>query len=146
MTISYYFQNNQTAEEPDKADDSSYFNFFDKIEGKNLKSASGSSNSNEPFKDLANLLKIEEAYSFDPHYLTKTQPDYKWAVRAVLLDWLSEITEQLNLRRETYYCAVNYIDRFLAKVPNVLKEKLQVLAIVSLFIAAKKEVNDIGLI
>ena len=124
MTISYYFQNNQTAEEPDKADDSSYFNFFDKIEGKNLKSASGSSNSNEPFKDLANLLKIEEAYSFDPHYLTKTQPDYKWAVRAVLLDWLSEITEQLNLRRETYDCAVSYIDRFLfAKVPNVLKEK-----------------------
>lgn len=36
--------------------------------------------------------------------------------------------------------AINYIDRFLSKVPKVARDKFQLLGVTSLFVASKLEV------
>lgn len=61
-------------------------------------------------------------------------------MRAILLDWLIEVCEVYKLRRETYYLAVDYIDRYLTNVlHSILKNHLQLIGITCLFIAAKVE-------
>ncbi|XP_063699326.1 G1/S-specific cyclin-E-like isoform X1 [Culicoides brevitarsis] len=61
-------------------------------------------------------------------------------MRAILLDWLIEVCEVYKLRRETYYLAVDYLDRYLTNVSQaVLKNHLQLIGISCLFIAAKVE-------
>ena len=44
-----------------------------------------------------------------------------------------------KLHRETFYLAAYYLDRFLACQHNVAKEKLQLIGVTALFIAAKVE-------
>lgn len=62
-------------------------------------------------------------------------------MRAILLDWLIEVCEVYKLHRETYYLAVDYIDRFLSKNKEQKKTHLQLLGITSLFVAAKVRSN-----
>lgn len=60
-------------------------------------------------------------------------------MRAILLDWIMEVCEVYHLRRNTYYLAVDYIDRYLTARPSVPKTQLQLLGVACLFIAAKLE-------
>ncbi|KAG7200284.1 hypothetical protein KM043_017750 [Ampulex compressa] len=60
-------------------------------------------------------------------------------MRAILLDWLIEVCEVYKLHRETYYLAMDYIDRYLSIHQNVPKNQLQLIGITCLFIAAKVE-------
>lgn len=59
--------------------------------------------------------------------------------RAVLLDWLVEVAEQSCLNRETYYLSMDYIDRFLSKRHDITKDKLQLVGVTALHMAAKLE-------
>lgn len=61
-------------------------------------------------------------------------------MRAILLDWLNEVCEVYKMYRETYYLAVDYIDRYLSRKKGLMKTHLQLLGVTALFIAAK--VND----
>lgn len=60
-------------------------------------------------------------------------------MRAILLDWLNEVCEVYKLHRETYYLALDYLDRYLSTKVNVSKSYLQLIGITCLFIAAKVE-------
>jgi len=60
-------------------------------------------------------------------------------MRAILLDWLIEVCEVYRLHRETFYLAVDFIDRFLGVAPAVPKNRLQLIGVTSLFIGAKIE-------
>lgn len=60
-------------------------------------------------------------------------------MRAILLDWLIEVCEVYKLHRETYYLAVDYLDRYLSVNQNVSKTRLQLIGITCLFVAAKVE-------
>ena len=60
-------------------------------------------------------------------------------MRAILLDWLIEVCEVYRLHRETFYLAVDFIDRFLGVAPTVPKNRLQLIGITCLFIGAKIE-------
>lgn len=61
-------------------------------------------------------------------------------MRAILLDWLIEVCEVYKLHRETYYLALDFLDRFLAsKMMKVNKTHLQLIGITCLFVAAKVE-------
>uniref|UniRef100_A0A182M5W0 Uncharacterized protein n=1 Tax=Anopheles culicifacies TaxID=139723 RepID=A0A182M5W0_9DIPT len=68
---------------------------------------------------------------FDEH------PGLQPRMRAILLDWLNEVCEVYKLHRETYYLAVDYIDRYLSRQKDMKKSHLQLLGITALFIAAK---------
>lgn len=70
-----------------------------------------------------------------PTYMNK-QPDLNAKMRAILIDWLSEVNDKYRLRSETLYLAVNLIDRFLAVVA-VDRKKLQLVGVTGLLLAAK---------
>lgn len=58
-------------------------------------------------------------------------------MRAVLMDWLIEVSEEFGLFRETYYTASNLVDRYLSKCPNIRKSEIQLIGVTGLFIASK---------
>lgn len=69
-----------------------------------------------------------------PGYIVK-QPDVTENMRAVLIDWLVEVTEEYNMQTETLYLAVNFIDRFLSYM-SVVRAKLQLVGTAAMFIAS----------
>ena len=48
-------------------------------------------------------------------------------MRAILLDWLIEVCEVYKLHRETFYLAVDFIDRYLSVTEGIPKTRLQLL-------------------
>jgi cyclin A len=56
-------------------------------------------------------------------------------MRAVLIDWLVEVTEEYKMQTETLYLAVNFIDRFLSYM-SVVRAKLQLVGTAAMFIAS----------
>ncbi|KAM9408713.1 G1/S-specific cyclin-E1 isoform 2-T3 [Pholidichthys leucotaenia] len=85
-----------------------------------------------------NMLEKDKSYSRDVHMMSK-HPQLQPRMRAVLLDWLMEVSEVYRLHRETYHLAQDYFDRFMATQMNVLKSTLQLIGITCLFIASKME-------
>uniref|UniRef100_A0A3Q0RGR3 Cyclin E1 n=1 Tax=Amphilophus citrinellus TaxID=61819 RepID=A0A3Q0RGR3_AMPCI len=85
-----------------------------------------------------NMLEKDKTYTRDIHMMEK-HPHLEPKMRAILLDWLMEVSEVYKLHRETYHLAQDYFDRFMATQKNVLKSMLQLIGITCLFIAAKVE-------
>merc|ERR1712240_694242 len=83
------------------------------------------------------LLEKEKISMAKPSYMTK-QPDINHAMRSILVDWMVEVSSELELLSETLYIAVNLTDRFLSKM-SVLRSKLQLVGSAALFLAAKYE-------
>lgn len=74
----------------------------------------------------------------DPAMLDR-HPGIQTRMRAILLDWLMEVCEVYKLHRETYYLAVDYLDRYLTANVRLAKTRLQLIGITCLFTAAKVE-------
>ncbi|KAK0142654.1 G1/S-specific cyclin-E1 [Merluccius polli] len=85
-----------------------------------------------------NMLEKDKSYTRDVHVMKK-HPHLRPKMRAILLDWLMEVSEVYKLHRETYHLAQDYFDRFMATQSNVFKSTLQLIGITCLFIAAKME-------
>uniref|UniRef100_UPI0037E9A8FA G1/S-specific cyclin-E1 n=1 Tax=Semicossyphus pulcher TaxID=241346 RepID=UPI0037E9A8FA len=86
----------------------------------------------------SNMLEKDKTYTRDVHMMEK-HPHLQPKMRAILLDWLMEVSEVYKLHRETYHLAQDYFDRFMATQRNVFKSTLQLIGIACLFIAAKVE-------
>lgn len=77
------------------------------------------------------------------NYLLKSTSKFylRPSMRAILVDWLVEVHEKFQCHSETLFLAINLMDRFLSG-NKVTMNRLQLLAVTSLFIAAKfEEVN-----
>ncbi|KAF3833204.1 hypothetical protein F7725_026869, partial [Dissostichus mawsoni] len=85
-----------------------------------------------------NMLEKDKTYAKDVHVMEK-HPHLQPKMRAVLLDWLMEVSEVYKLHRESYHLAQDYFDRFMATQRNVFKTTLQLIGITCLFVAAKVE-------
>lgn len=85
-----------------------------------------------------NMLEKDKTYSKDVHMMDK-HPYLQPKMRAILLDWLMEVSEVYKLHRETFHLAQDYFDRFMSTQINVNKSTLQLIGITCLFIAAKVE-------
>lgn len=86
----------------------------------------------------SNMLAKDKTYTRDVRVMDK-HPHLQPKMRAILLDWLMEVSEVYKLHRETYHLAQDYFDRFMATQRNVFKSTLQLIGITCLFIAAKVE-------
>lgn len=86
------------------------------------------------------LLSKELKYLPQGGYLQR-HPRLQPTMRAILLDWLLEVSEVYSLHRQTAYLAQDFFDRFMLTQEDVSKEHLQLLGITALFIAAKIEVS-----
>jgi hypothetical protein len=62
-------------------------------------------------------------------------------MRALLVDWMVEVQQQLEFNHEVLYLAVKLLDLVLTR-HCVEKERLQLLAAASMFVACKFEVGD----
>jgi hypothetical protein len=60
-------------------------------------------------------------------------------MREILFDWMWELSQEIGFRRQTYYLALNYTDRFLSLVNDVPRRFIQLAGLTALFIAQKFE-------
>ena len=88
--------------------------------------------------EIYSNLRMKETELAPPvNYMTQ-QDDINEKMRAILIDWLVEVHLKFKLRHETLFLTVNILDRFLA-VQKVNRQRLQLVGVVSLMIAAKYE-------
>lgn len=85
------------------------------------------------------MRRKELKFTHDPSYL-KRHLNIEPQMRAILLDWLVEISYAYRLHRETWYLALEYMDRFLTCSKQQMRvDRLQLIGMTSLFLAAKVE-------
>lgn len=83
------------------------------------------------------MKELEDKMRPNPFYMDN-QTEIQWSMRAVLIDWLTQVHNRFQLLPETLFLAVNYIDRFLScKIVSL--GKLQLVGATALFVAAKYE-------
>ncbi|KAF0030778.1 hypothetical protein F2P81_017509 [Scophthalmus maximus] len=81
------------------------------------------------------MMRTQTWYSFPSADLPRHFTD---ATRAVLVDWLIKVHEMMHFQEETLYLAIHLINRSLRQI-KVSTANLQLLGMVCLFLAAKKE-------
>jgi len=94
--------------------------------------------SEKDYELLENLHNQSSVYVPNPNCLAN-QAEITQEMRAILVDYMMEVSRDLHLKRETLYIAVNYLDRYLSTVPNVPRWDLQKVGITSLYVASKME-------
>lgn len=88
--------------------------------------------------DIYKELKDTEAkYLVDPNYMSY-QEDINERMRAILIDWLTEVHMKYRLKPETMYICVVLIDRYLELKPTK-RTRLQLVGVTAMFIACKYE-------
>jgi hypothetical protein len=92
--------------------------------------------------ETLNFLVLREGvYGADPFVFERRQPNLTWMMRAILLDWMMEVSQEFTLKRETFHLSINYVDRFLSAIPNLNKMELQLVGVAALYVASKVEVS-----
>ncbi|KAL9446605.1 hypothetical protein AB3S75_014303 [Citrus x aurantiifolia] len=71
-------------------------------------------------------------------FMERVQKDINPGMRAILIDWLVEVSEEYRLVPETLFLAVNYIDRYLSG-NVIIRQQLQLLGVACMMISAKYE-------
>lgn len=84
-----------------------------------------------------NLYDLETIYKPDYNCFSR-QSEITLTMRAMLLDWLMEVSVSFSLKRETYYITLSTLDRYLSHI-NVGKQELQLIGLTCLYIACKRE-------
>jgi len=84
------------------------------------------------------MKRREREYHKEPFYLQR-HPNLQVRMRSILLDWLIEVCEVYRLHRETFHLAAEFVDRYLSTERKIAKQRLQLIGVTSLFIAAKIE-------
>lgn len=90
--------------------------------------------------DLWNAMRQSDLkYKHNPGY-TRNHVGIEPQMRAILLDWLAEISYAYRLHRETFHLAVEYMDRFMSVSKQQMRvDRLQLIGLTSLYLAAKVE-------
>lgn len=89
---------------------------------------------------FAQLFRDEESKMPRADYMDE-QRDINSRMRGILVDWLIEVHQKYHMRPETLFLCINIVDRYLSS-RTVLRKHLQLLGVVSMFIAAKFEEID----
>lgn len=58
-----------------------------------------------------------------------------------IISFVNKVCQLHTLQKETYYLAVDYIDRYLMKTEDIQPSELQLIGITALFLASKVEVS-----
>ena len=70
-----------------------------------------------------------------PRGLDGVQVEVTQQMRAILVDWMVEVSCEYNMSSQTLFLAVNYVDRLLEKIPFA-RSTLQLLGITCILLAA----------
>lgn len=85
------------------------------------------------------MRKDSECSEARSSYLFTSNPSIQPRMRSVLLEWLIEVCDVYKLHRETYFLAVDYLDRYLSVSEKISKNQLQLIGVTCLLIASKFE-------
>ncbi|XP_025885990.1 cyclin-A2-4 isoform X1 [Solanum lycopersicum] len=89
--------------------------------------------------DIYNNLRVAELIRWPlSNFMETLQRDITESMRAILVDWIVEVSEEYNLVPDTLYLAVHFIDLFLSK-NYVERKNLQLLGITCMLVASKYE-------
>ncbi|ESW33253.1 hypothetical protein PHAVU_001G055400 [Phaseolus vulgaris] len=88
--------------------------------------------------DIYNNIFVREFEKRLTDYMGELQKDITPSMRAILIDWLVEVSEEYKLVPDTLYLTVNLIDRFLSQ-SLIQKQGLQLLGVTCMLIASKYE-------
>lgn len=89
--------------------------------------------------EFASSVLESDWYRSNPYYFNTKQPLLSPLIRAILFNWMTEVSYSFRLRRETYYLAVLAVDRYLSVVAGICKEEYQLVGLAALYISAKVE-------
>lgn len=84
------------------------------------------------------LKQLELKHKIEPEFLKKHQiePIY----RAKMLDWMAEVIGAFKLSNQTYFMAVNLMDRYLNNCQRSIKlDELHLIGVTAMFTASKYE-------
>jgi len=85
------------------------------------------------------LRQVEKEQSVRENYLAKAKTILP-KMRAVLVDWLTQVHQQFSLLQETLYLTVAILDRYLQdNCEKLARKDLQLVGVTSMFIASKYE-------
>ncbi|XP_015068399.1 cyclin-A2-4-like [Solanum pennellii] len=89
--------------------------------------------------DIYNNLRVAELIRRPlSNFMETLQRDITESMRAILVDWIVEVSEEYKLVPDTLYLAVHFIDLFLSK-NYVERKNLQLLGITCMLVASKYE-------
>lgn len=77
--------------------------------------------------------------AIDDYISNGMQPHVKQRMRHVLLDWMSQVSSELRVTKETHHYAVYIVDRYLSVALLLRVQDLQLLGLVALLMACKIE-------
>lgn len=80
----------------------------------------------------------QKYYRVDANYIDKMEYIGE-KNRKMVVEWMLEVIQKFRLEIETFFLAVNYLDRYLSKHIDTKRSMLQGIAAVCLFIASKYE-------
>ncbi|KAG5502881.1 hypothetical protein JKF63_04651 [Porcisia hertigi] len=83
------------------------------------------------------FLEVERVVYTERKYMDR-QSEITDRMRKILIDWLIDVTTEFKLHSETFFLAVDIIDRFLF-LYSIPRTKLQLLGVTAVLIAAKHE-------
>lgn len=85
------------------------------------------------------LTEISTELNFPPTFgYMKFQTDINEQMRAILIDWLTEVHYKFNMKEDTLFLCVNLIDRYM-KAKFIPRNKLQLVGVAAMLIACKME-------
>lgn len=64
---------------------------------------------------LQYLNKSSKIYEFNAKYIGMVQKNINYYMRAILVDWLMEVSTEFCLKRESFHIAIRLLDIFLSK-------------------------------
>ncbi|KAH9258883.1 hypothetical protein BASA81_002947 [Batrachochytrium salamandrivorans] len=79
----------------------------------------------------------EQAYAPDAEYFS-WQTSVRPKMRAVLLDWMFEVSQEYGLKRDSVHVAINFVDQYLGK-RAVESSSLQLVGVSCLWLGSKME-------
>ena len=89
---------------------------------------------NEIYK---HMMEKEAQNPVDPGYMAR-QPHINSRMRAILVDWMLEVSYKFKLVAETYFLAISIVDRYLQR-RVVARANLQLVGVTALLVASKTE-------
>lgn len=82
-------------------------------------------------------LVSQQRYAVDPNYLDR-QTDLNAKMRAILVDWLTEVHHRFDLMQETLYLTVHLVDRYLS-LRTTSRNQLQLVGVTAMLLSSKYE-------
>ena len=88
---------------------------------------------------IRNLIKKEGSYHINQNYISQNGLKVNGKMRAIILDWMMELSNFFRIKRETYYLTMNYLDRYLMTLNGSSQLNLQLAGLKCFHMASKMD-------